>query len=235
MDDLPQFKSQRTKTANRNAPPKNLPKPSTKADAAADIDQLVDTFEDIGGGVHLDGFRAADLDFVADVMDAVREVDEDGNEVDNGEPDEPPIDELMSKDAFYGMIEMVFAVPAMIEPVFAPVAIQEAEAAQARLATDAGFDLVEEYYPNFLKDRGFDKLGKIALVGMFLAAKIKVTTMCFFELKRRDMEARRAAQQPQQSQSGEQQQANQDAPPQAANSGGKPSRMDWMDAEQGAA
>tara|TARA_R110002074_G_scaffold8131_19_gene34104 strand:- start:2173 stop:2664 length:492 start_codon:yes stop_codon:yes gene_type:complete len=163
-------------------------------------------------------------------MDAVREVDEDGNEVDNGEPEAPPIDHLMTKDAFYGMIEMGFSVPAMIEPVFAPVAIQEAEAPQARLAFDAGYDLIEEYYPNFLKDRGFDKLGKIVLVGMFLAAKIKVTTMCFGELKRRDMEARRAVQQPQQSQSGEQQPANQDSAPKAGTG-----PMGWMDAEQGAA
>jgi hypothetical protein len=235
MDDLPQFKSSRpTKTANRNGQPKCVPKPSTKVEPESDeLAEILadDAPDEIGGGGHLDGFRAADLDLIASVQDAVREVDEDGNEIDEGD-DEPAEPDEMTKEAFYGMIEMGFAVPAMIEPVFAPVAIQDEEAAQARLATDAGFDLIKMKYPHLLKERGFDTMGKIALVGMFLMAKVKVTTMCFNELKRRDMEARRAAQQPQQqpqqAHSGEQPAANDDAPPKA---GGKPSRLDWMDAE----
>jgi hypothetical protein len=119
MDDLPQFKSSRpTKTANRNGQPKSVPKPSTKVEPESDeLAEILadDAPDEIGGGGHLDGFRAADLDLIASVQDAVREVDEDGNEIDEGD-DEPAEPDEMTKEAFYGMIEMGFAVPAMIEP-----------------------------------------------------------------------------------------------------------------------
>lgn len=189
-----------------------------------DLDQIDDTGADeqTGGAAdHMDAFRAPDLDLEATAIDAVREVNEDGQIID----DEPAEIDALSRDAFYTVFELGFSVPQMVNPVFAPVAIQPNETPQARGASDAVYQLLEIYYPRALMPMG-DTVALLLASGMFFMAKARVAQACFGELKRQQEIERRGPGPVEQGND----QANENRKPGAAQSGYK-SPLAFMDAE----
>lgn len=132
----------------------------------------------------LDTFRAADLDPGAGDPGGVIEADQDGQFPD---PDAPALGdaETLSREVFWQTFKTAFAYPGMIDQDFKPLAIQPEETDLAHGASDATFDLLEEYAPGLLAVD--DKWFKLAMVGQFLFLKIAVVREVFAEKRARRM------------------------------------------------
>lgn len=118
-----------------------------------------------GEADHLTGFR---LDELGDDL---------GSEgfVDVG-PDGEVLEELeavsqnISREAFFEVFSMAFAVPGMVDADFAPVSVQDHEKPQARQASDSLYRLLEIYYPAALAPQS-ELVTHLFTLGTFLGAK----------------------------------------------------------------
>lgn len=118
---------------------------------------------------HLDEIRAPDLDAnTGPAADDWRSVHDEITADDVSE-----VIDLIGKDAFFRVFQTAFAVPAMIQPRWQPVAVQSHEIGAARDASDALYDLLEIYYPAALKPQSVT-LDCLVRAGPFIAAKVMV-------------------------------------------------------------
>ena len=140
------------------------------------------------GADHLTGFRASELDTEGGGADDVVRVDAETGERIDPETGETAL-ELISQDVFYEVVfKTGFAVPGMLVPDFAPVAVQPNEEDNARAASDATYRLLEIYYPKALMP-GSDTLVDLLKVGSFVLAKAMLVRVILEERRIAKLEA----------------------------------------------
>lgn len=141
-------------------------------------------------GAHLDGFVIPENDEEFFDPDAPLEIDEDGEPI-----AQQYTPERLDKAAFYITFKTLFQVPAMLDQDFAPLAIQTGEDDQARAASDAGYDLLEIWYPAALEPNS-ESIAHLMVIGPFLVGKLMIARMILAE-KRQPIYEHGPAAQPQ--------------------------------------
>lgn len=119
-------------------------------------------------GAHLDGFVIPENDEAFVDPDAPQELGEDGEPVD---PHFEP--ERLDKAAFFITFKMIFDVPQMLDPDFQPLAIEASERDQARVASDAAYDLLEIWYPAALSPNS-ETMAHLMVLVPFLLGKFMI-------------------------------------------------------------
>ncbi len=155
-DNLPEFKSNRAKIETATSTE------TATTSLQADLEGWTAPTLEPGGGDGSDVIEADELARAAQDVDQA-----DGEKVPG----------RMGKDAFWRQFQMAFKFPSLIDPDFAPLAIQPNEQAMAHEVSDAGFELAEEFLPQILEID--EKWMKLVLVGQFLFAKVMITRAIF--------------------------------------------------------
>ena len=108
-----------------------------------------------------------DLDDAGHDPDAPIAVDEEGQPLDDGPP------EQITKEAFWVVFQTAFNMPGMILSDLKPMGIQPGEESGARAASDATYSLLEIYFPSALMPQS-ETLAHILIAGPFFVGKAMV-------------------------------------------------------------
>ena len=171
-------------------------------------------------GEHMAEFLAADLGEHEAPPDDVRPANDPGPP-DDDQGDEGQGGHRLSTDDFWMAFQAGFAIPQGFDRDFAPLAIQEEEAPEARAASDATYQLLDIYFPGALTTQN-QTLMLLAAIVPFGFAKVQTVRAILHHKRERAREQREAASRV----------GNDNHAPPANENAAPASPTDWMGAQE---
>jgi hypothetical protein len=177
------------------------------------------------GAEHMADFAAPEIDGDGTVQHDVLRGDQLEEDPDAGADFQDV--EIMGFEAFFDAFKFSFLMPSMFSKDFAPLAVTEADEAQARTTAQIAYDLLQKHAPRALAMQ-FENAMQYAVAGQWVLMKITLAANIMRDQKIRRLEAVNGQKE---AASGAFKSTR--ASP-AANENRAPSPMDWMDAERAA-